>query len=340
MKVYALVKNGKAESAFELQERPTPTPKAHEVLVKSEGFGLNFADVMARLGIYKECPPLPTVIGYENVGRIEAVGEGVTRFQKGDRVLAFTRFGGYADHVISPELGVVKIDENIDFGEATALATQYITAYYAAFDAINLHPGDHVLVHAAAGGVGTAFIQLLKNKGCVIFGTAGSAEKLEYIKSLGVDYPINYRKEDYKAKIESLGFGKKIDATFNPIGGDYVKKDISLLNAGGRVVLFGASKLTEARGNIFKILKMVFGFGFWSPIKFITASQSIVGVNMLRIADHKPLVFKSNLEAVVKLYGEGVIKPTVGKVFDHTELAAAHDYLEGRQSIGKIAIKW
>lgn len=340
MRNYTLTKNGIASEAFQLHETTTPTPGKGELLIQSEGFGLNFADVMARLGIYKDCPPLPAVIGYENVGRVKALGEGVTSFQVGDRVLAFTRFGGYADHVISPEMAVAKIPESLSVGEATALATQYITAYYALEQCLNLHEGDHVLVHAAAGGVGTALIQLLKSKGCVIFGTAGSDEKLDYIKSQGVDYPINYRKVDYLQAIRDLGFDKKLDATFNPIGGNYVKKDFKLLNAGGSVVLFGASKLTDARGNPLKMIRLLFGFGFWSPIQFVTSSKSLIGLNMLRIADFKPQAFKRALDGVIELAVSGAVQPVVGQEFPHDQLAEAHSYLENRQSMGKIAITW
>ncbi|MFY0607206.1 MAG: zinc-binding dehydrogenase [Cyclobacteriaceae bacterium] len=340
MRQISLIKNGKPEVAFKLIEQPTPEPKEGEVLIESEGFGLNFADVMARLGIYKDCPPLPAVIGYENVGRIKALGEGVADLAIGDRVLAFTRFGGYSDHIISPAMAVAKISDDLSIGEATALATQYITAYHAAEETVSLYKGDHVLIHAAAGGVGTALIQLLKAKGCIIFGTAGSAEKLEYLKAQGVDYPINYRKEDYEKKIESLGFVKKLDATFNPVGGDYVKKDHRLLNSGGSVVVYGASKLTDARGNPFKMIKLLFGFGFWSPIKLVSSSTNIIGINMLRIADYKPESFQRSLKAVIELANQGTLKPVVGKEFSFDQIADAHAYLEGRQSIGKVAVKW
>lgn len=340
MKSYALVKNGESKRAFKLRETETPKPKEGEVLIESEGFGLNFADVMARLGIYKDCPPLPAVLGYENVGHVKEIGAGVTNVKVGDRVLAFTRFGGYADHIITPEMALAKIPDSLSIGEATALATQYITAYFSAEESINLYDGDHVLVHAAAGGVGTALVQLLKHKGCVVFGTAGSDDKLEYLKSLGVDYPINYRKSDYFEEIEKLGFKGKLDAAFNPIGGDYVKKDFKLLNSGGREVLFGASKLTDARGNIFKMLKLVFGFGFWSPIGFVTKSTSLVGVNMLRIADNKPKIMHKCMQSVIHLFEKGVFKPTVAKEFMHYEIADAHDFLASRKSIGKIAVKW
>lgn len=340
MRAYVLVKSGKPETAFELQEKPTPTPGEGEILIESEGFGLNFADVMARLGIYRDCPPLPTVIGYENVGRIKATGKGVQGFKEGDRVLAFTRFGGYADHVVAPALGTAKIPEALSVGEATALATQYITAYYAACEMVNLHAGDHVLVHAAAGGVGTALTQLLKWKGCIVFGTAGSDDKLEYLRSQGVDYPINYRQANYQVEIDRLGFGRKLAVTFNPVGGNYVKKDFKLLNAGGKVVLYGASKMTDARGNIFKMLRLLFGFGFWSPVKFVSGSTSLLGVNLLRIVDHNPEIIARCMKAVATLSHEGVLKPTVGKEYPHTELAEAHAFLESRKSVGKVAVKW
>lgn len=340
MKAYQLIKNGAANQAFELKEMPTPEPKAGQVLIESEGFGLNFADVMARLGIYKDCPPLPAVIGYENVGRVKALGAGVNSLKVGDRVLAFTRFGGYADHVIAPEMAVTKISESISLVEATALATQYITAYFAAEETVRIHKGDHVLIHAAAGGVGTALIQILKRKGCIIFGTAGSNQKLDFLKGMGVDYPINYRENDYLTEIEKLGFKGKLDVTFNPVGGDYVKKDFKLLNSGGRVVLYGASKLTEARGNIFKMIKLLFGFGFWSPIGFVSKSTSLIGINMLRIADNKPEALKRCMDAVIALAEAGELKPVTGTEFPHNQLAEAHDFLGTRKSIGKVAVKW
>lgn len=340
MRAFQLVKNGKAAESFKLIEQPIPEPGPGEVLIASEGFGLNFADVMARLGLYKDCPPLPTVVGYENVGHIKAIGEGVTGLSIGDRVLAFTRFGGYTDHVLVPAMAVAPIGKGIGIGEATALATQYVTAHYAAYECLNLYEGDHVLIHAAAGGVGTALIQLLKLKGCVIFGTAGSEEKLEYLREQGVHYPINYRKTNYEEEIERLGFKGKIDATFNPIGGNYVKKDFSLLNAGGTVVVYGASKLTEAKGNPLKLAKLLYGFGLWSPIQLVSNSRSMVGINMLRIADQKPTAFTRSLKAVINMAESGALQPVVGKVFDHASLAEAHEYLEGRESIGKVAVSW
>jgi NADPH2:quinone reductase len=339
MRDIALIKFGKAEHAFELREKQNPEPKSDEVLIKSEGFGLNFADVMARLGLYPACPPLPAVVGYENVGIIVKVGAEISSVKVGDRVLAFTRFGGYADHIISKENALVKISSQLSVGEATALATQYITAWYAVNESAVLHEGDNVLVHAAAGGVGTALVQLLKMKKCVVFGTASKPEKLEYLSSLGVDYPINYKSNDYVEEIKKLGFNKKIDLALNPIGADYVKKDIGLLRSGGREILFGASKFTDAK-NIFQKISVLLSFGKVKPMDLLGQSKSLIGLNMLEIADHKPAVFQRGLMEVIAMADKGLIKPTVAKEFDHTEIAQAHEYLGSRDSIGKVAVKW
>lgn len=340
MKAYYLVKNGVAEKAFELRDLPELTPKAGEILIHSEAFGLNFADVMARLGLYRDAPPLPAVLGYENVGRIAAVGPGVTDLRVGQRVVALTRFGGYAQAAIADARAAMPIPDDMDAGVATALATQYATAWYAAEEAVRLHPGDNILIHAAAGGVGIALIQLAKRRGATIFGTAGSDEKLKFLKEQGVDYPINYRKVDFAEEVKRLGFDKKLDVVFDPIGGDSVKKGFKLLNAGGRLVGYGASSMTEAKGNPFKILGVAAGFGIWSPIEFLTNSKSILGINMLRIADNRPEILARCIKNVVDLTVSGDLKPIVGKSFPHHQLADAHEYLASRQSIGKVAVLW
>lgn len=339
MKDIAIIKFGKAEKAFEIREKATPAPKADEVLIKSEGFGLNFADVMARLGLYPACPPLPAVVGYENVGEIIATGDNIENFKVGDRVLAFTRFGGYADHIISKENAIVKIPSQLTIGEATALATQYITAWYAVNESAVLHEGDNVLVHAAAGGVGTALVQLLKLKKCIVFGTASKQEKLDYLTNMGVDYPINYKANDYSEEIKKLGFHKKIDLAINPVGADYIKKDLGLLRAGGREILFGASKFTDAK-NIFQKISVLLSFGKIKPMDLLAKSKSLIGLNMLEIADNKPEVFQRGLQEIIEMAGQGVIKPTVGKEFNYKDIAQAHDYLGSRTSMGKVAIKW
>lgn len=340
MKAIFLVKYGKAEGSFEIRETPKPQPTKKEVLIKVETFGLNFADVMARRGLYREAPPLPCILGYEVVGTIEKVGEDVEKLKPGQKVAAFTRFGGYAEYVTIHEMVVSPVPENIDNSSAAALVTQYCTAYYAAYDMANIKEGDHVLIHAAAGGVGIAFIQLAKRKGCVIYGTAGSDEKVKFLEENGVDYPINYRKSDFVEEINRLRKNNKIDIIFDPIGGKSFKQSRKLLAHGGRIITFGASEqLTRKRGLI-PSLKLMFNFGFIHPVGLLMTSTGVIGVNMLRIADFKPEILQKTLQSVMNLAANKEIKPYVGSSFKAEEIVQAHEYLESRKSIGKIVINW
>jgi NADPH2:quinone reductase len=342
MKAYYLVKNGAASTAFELQDIQALTPGNDDVIIDTEAFGLNFADVMARLGYYKACPPLPTVIGYDVVGRIIEKGKNVEELNVGQRVVALTRFGGYSHQVRVNQSGVVAVPENADAAELTALATQFVTAYYSSSVAMQLHQGDHVLIQAAAGGVGTALIQLAKRKGCILYGTAGSKEKCDFIKTLGVDFAINYREVDFVEAIKKIRGDKGIDVVFDSIGGDYVKKGIKLLAPGGRIAFFGAAQIAGA-GNeksLFRQLKTLWGFGKYRPTQFFAESQSVIGVNMLKIGDFKPQIIQSCLKDLVKLYEAGEIKPVVGKMIEHNQLAEAHELLQKRQTMGKLTMKW
>lgn len=338
MKAAVLIKNGNAKESFEIREMDKPKVGEGQVLIKVEGFGLNFADIMARQGNYQDCPPLPAVIGYDVVGEVVELGKGASGVELGDRVTAMTRFGGYAEYALTDYRACTKIAKEYPLGKATALTTQYCTAYYCFAEMANVIEGEKVLIHAAAGGVGTALVQLAKNNGCEVFGTAGSDFKLDYLKELGVDYPINYRKDDFEEKVKSIVGETGLDVVFDPVGGKSVKKGMKLLGSGGRIVLYGASDMTGA--NIFEKIGTGIGFGIYHPAEFMLASKSMIGVNMLRIADNRPMVLKRCLEEVVKLVDQNILDPTIAKVFDVGQLAEAHDYLESRQSIGKVSVKW
>jgi NADPH2:quinone reductase len=237
--------------------------------------------------------------------------------------------------------GVAKIPDTLDFAHATALATQACTAYYCAFECLQMHAGDKVLIQAAAGGVGTILVQMAKAKGCIIFGTASSS-KQEYLREIGVDYPIDYTKTNfYDAVREIPDTGEGLDIVFDSLGGSSFKKGYQLLAPGGKIVFFGsASSLKNGKGSLLNNLGLAFGFGIFSPIQLILNSKSMCGVNMLRIADHRKQVFKHCIDEVVKLYEEGVLKPIVGKTFHHTDLSKAHEYLEKRKSVGKVVVNW
>lgn len=337
MKAATLVKNGVPEEAFELRDIPVPEPTANQVLIKVEGFGLNYADVMARLGFYPEAPPLPSVLGYEVVGYVEKIGDDVKRFSVGQRVLSFTRFGGYAEFAVAEQEGTVAISDEIELGKALALGTQYCTAYFCAEEQVRLQKGDHVLIHAAAGGVGTALVQLAKRRRCVVYGTA-STQKLEHLSSIGVDHPIDYRNIDFAKKVRELVGDRGLDVIFDPIGGDYTRKGIKLLGPGGRIVVFGISSLSGAT-NIFSKLRVMLGFGLFHPLQFVSTSKSLIGVNMLPIGDDRPWVLQRVMESVMELYEVHRCEPIVAAEYPMEQIAEAHQFLESRNSVGKIAIR-
>jgi NADPH:quinone reductase-like Zn-dependent oxidoreductase len=338
MKAIALIKIGNSAAAFEVKEIAKPQPQKGEVLIKVAAFGLNFADVMARRGMYKEAPPLPAILGYDVAGIIEAIGENVDSLKIGDRVTAMTRFGGYAEYAVTNASAVAVIPDNIDNAAATALTTQYCTAYYAAAVMVNLYEGDKVLIQSGAGGVGTALVQYAKYKQCEIFATAGNDTKLTYLSSLGVHHPINYATKDFEKEINKLTNGKGVDVIFDAVGGKSVKKGFRSLAAGGRLLCYGAADMSNK--NLLRKLKIGLDFGFYHPAMLISPSKSILGVNMLRIADNKPFMLQRCLQDVMQLTRLGVFAPTLGKVFDVSDIAAAHDFLEKRKSIGKIVMEW
>jgi NADPH2:quinone reductase len=340
MKAAVLVKNGNPKEAFEIRDIEKPTISGFEVLIQVEGFGLNFADVMARNGLYKDAPPLPSVLGYDVVGKVIEVANEEANYLLNKRVVAMTRFGGYAEFAKTDYRACAIISETMDMTLATALATQYCTAYFAAYECVNLYEGDHVLIHASAGGVGTALTQLAKLKGCSVFGTTGSDEKFDYLKNNGVDYPINYIKNDYETELLKLSGDKKLDVAFNSVGGSTFKKDWKLLDKGGRSVIYGAAERSGKKGGTFATLNLAWNFGIFSPIQLLMHSKGIIGVNMLRIADYKPLTLKRCLEEVVRLTEIGDLKPSSGGTFSIEEIGEAHAYLESRKSTGKIAVKW
>ncbi|TVR37011.1 MAG: alcohol dehydrogenase [Cryomorphaceae bacterium] len=340
MKAIFLTQYGAAEKAFEIRETPDPEMKDRQVTVAVEGFGLNFADVMARNGLYREAPPLPCILGYEVVGRVEKTGADVDPSWVGKRVLAFTRFGGYAEKVVTDHRGLVPIPDELDIDRATTLGTQYATAYYAIMHCRELLPGDTVLVHAAAGGVGLALVQLARHFGCKVIGTAGSPEKIEFLKKQGVDCAINYRAEDYAVAMAKWLNGTRLSATFNALAGSTIKKDYNLLGSGGTLVCFGAATRMGSKGGVFANLKLLLQTGFYSPLFMMMKSKSVVGVNMLKLADNRPDVVQHCLNRVMELYVEGAINPVSGQILPAEKIADAHRALEGRSSIGKVAVRW
>jgi NADPH2:quinone reductase len=340
MKALVLTKHGSSREAFTLQERPTPAPALGQVRIAVEAFGLNYADISARQGTYQDAPPIPCVIGYEVVGRIDALGDNVTNLQVGQRVAALTRFGGYATVAVTDARAAVPIPDDLDAGIAAAIPTQGGTAFYCAEEMVRLHAGDHVLVQAAAGGVGTFLVQLAKRRGCVVYGTAGSDDKLEYLRRLGVDHPINYRRDDFAEAVRRRRGNAGLDVVFDSLGGSAVRKGLALLAAGGRIVCFGAAERESGPWQIVRDVRFAASFGFIHPIPLLMKSKSILGVNMLHVADERPEALQRALQGIAALVLNGEVTPTVGGRYRADQIAEAHDFLAGRRSTGKVVVSW
>jgi NADPH:quinone reductase-like Zn-dependent oxidoreductase len=344
MKAQVLVRYGQPEFAFELREVPVPEPGPEQILIQVEGFGLNFADVMARLGLYQDAPPLPAVLGYDVVGRISQIGSKVEDFRIGDRVVALTRFGGYAEYAVGSPLACAKIGDSISIAEATALATQFCTAQYMIEKRMRIMPGDRLLIHSGAGGVGSALIQLAKLKGAYVITTVGSADKAEFAKRLGADEVILYRETDFKEAIEAKHGKQPIQAAFDAIGGAHFRKSLSLVAPAGIICAYGVAENTGSKsGKLLTGIKTLLGFGVLSPPLMMMNGRSFVGVNMLRVADHQPRLFQEILNELVALLASGKIRPLVDPISDGEfpvkRLAEAHAHLESGRSIGKLAIR-
>ncbi|MDA3614893.1 quinone oxidoreductase family protein [Polluticaenibacter yanchengensis] len=340
MKAAFLIGKGEASRAFEIRETPVPSNYPPDyILIKVEAFGLNYADVTARIGNYRDAPPMPAVLGYDVAGEVIAVGKEVTMHAVGDRVVALTRFGGYAEYAVTNQMAAVKISKEDDVVQMLALATQGATAWYCVEESTTIYQGDKVLVTAAAGGVGSIITQLAKNRGAEVYGITGSAERGEVAKSLGAKYVINRNTEDVFEAFDRLSNGHKIDAMFDSAGGKFVKKGLKHLAPCGKFVSYGGSSAGDAR-NIFQMIPFALSFGFYSPIPFLMKSQSYIGVNMLRVADFKPQLIHLCISSIYEQYKRGNIKILPGKMFAISELAEAHTALEKSKVAGKIAVKW
>ncbi len=340
MKAWTLIKNGDPLHAFALRELEAPALKPGNVRIACEGFGLNYADAMAVAGLYREAPPLPSVIGYEVVGRIDACGEGVATELKGKRVLSLTRFGGYAQQVVVDLRGVIPIPDDMPIGEALALGTQGSTAWYMATYAFPLMKGQRVLVHSAAGGVGQLLVQIAVQRGCEVCAVVGNKTKADHVRSMGAQHVIDRSLGDYAIQARKLLGKSRFDVSFNPVAGATFKKDMALVGSGGAVVLFGGAARSGKSGGIFATLKFVWDMGMLLPIGLMMRSKSVIGINMLKLGDHRPDLMSRCLHEIVQAYGQGVLRPHVHGAVRAEELPRMLSELAAGRTMGKVAMVW
>ncbi len=338
MHSWTLTAHGEPAEVLALRDRDVPAPGPLQVLIHCEGFGLNYADVMAVKGLYREAPPLPSVLGYEVVGRVEQVGADVPPDWIGKRVVAMTRFGGYAEYAVTDHRAMAEVPLAMPLGEAAAMATQGCTAWYAARILCPLRKGQRVLVHSAAGGVGHLLSQLALQSGCIVYGTASGAQKMDYLRGIGVQHPVDRSKGDHADHVRSLLNGAHMDVVFNAVGGSTFAKDQGLLGSGGRMVLYGGAE----RGSLgpFGTLRFVWRMGLVIPIFLMMKSRSILGINMLRIAEDHPDIIAECLHGIVRAQAKGDLRPHVHPEFAAADLPAALTALGNGRTMGKVVLRW
>jgi NADPH:quinone reductase-like Zn-dependent oxidoreductase len=323
---------------LQIQERQTPVPRAEEVLVKVKAIGLNFADVMARIGVYPAIPDPPFVPGIEFSGVITAIGKEVHNVKNGDRVWGFSKQGAYAEFVCVPSTMVQPLPKKLDFQHAVAIGVTSLTAYHALVTLANVRKKERVLIHAAAGGVGIAAIQIAKHLGAEIFATVGSTEKMEIAREQGAHVVINYSREKFADIIRKKTDGEGVDVILDSVGGRVMKEGWKLLAPMGRYVLFGFAAAIGERGvNKFKAAREAVAMPIIFPATLASRNIGLFGFNLYFLA-HKTVYFRAAWGKIMDWHAKGIIKPVIGKVFTFDRIAEAQAYLQNRMSIGKVVV--
>ena len=315
MKAVRIHEYGGAEN-LRVDEIEKPQPGADEVLIKTAAAGINYADTMLRAGNYLMKPPLPFTIGFEAAGTIESVGANVVNFKPGQRVLAMVRGGGYAEYAVSNAAQVVPIPDGLGFGEATALLVQGLTALGLLKD---LTEGDTILIHAAAGGVGSLLVQLAKQRGATVIGTASSAEKLEKVVALGADVGINYTENDWTKQVLQATEMVGADLIIEMVGGEIGKRNFECLATDGTMIVYGA-----ASGEDFQI----------SALSLLGKMQTVKGYNLNLETPQNMAAFTQELLANI---AAGRLEVAVTE-FPLEQAAEAHRQIEGRKTTGKVVL--
>ena len=328
--------NGGVE-VLKVQEVPNPTAAKGEVVVQVKAAGLNFADILARQGLYPDGPKKPCVMGYEVAGVIEAVGEGVDRQMAGQPVVAMTRFRGQAEKVAIAANQLFAKPESLSFELAAAIPVNYLTAY-ALLDVMgSLHPGESVLIHNAGGGVGLAAIDIARKIGATTYGTA-SPGKHEFLRERGLDHAIDYRNEDWLSVLKQLTDGRGVDLVIDPIGGSHWKKSYAALRHTGRLGMFGVSTASAngMKGKL-KMVKAAVQMPRFHPIGLLNKNRGVFGLNLGHMW-HEPEKVATWMKAILAGVSEGWVRPHVDKAFPFAQVGDAHSYMEARKNIGKVVL--
>ncbi|HEY1566950.1 MAG TPA: medium chain dehydrogenase/reductase family protein, partial [Solirubrobacteraceae bacterium] len=313
-----------------------------EVRIAVKAAGINFADTLARTGLYPDAPKVPCVVGYEVAGTVESVGDGVQSVKLGDRVLAGTRFNGHAELVTVPENMVYAMPERLSFEEGAAFPVNYATAQAGLVVMAGLRAGERVLIHAAAGGVGISATQIAKRIGAEVFGTA-SASKHDAIRTQGVDHAIDYRSQDFAQEVRRLTGGEGIDVAFDALGPSSFRKDYQLLRPGGRLIMYGASEVQPGeKRSVPAALRTLARSPFssmpwWKGLGVMNENKGVFGLNMLSWWDAEKSLHRV-IEPLIPGLQTGELKPVVAQAFPFERAPDAHRFIAERRNIGKVVL--
>jgi NADPH:quinone reductase-like Zn-dependent oxidoreductase len=330
MRAVVITKHG-GPGVLQVKEQPDPPLGAGEVRIDVAAAGINFADVMARLGFYPDAPKTPCVVGYEVAGTILELGEGVEGLSPGQRVVAGTEFGGYASQVVAPADGVLALPDGLTFEQGAAIPVNYGTAWMGLLRFGGLKAGERVLIQAAAGGVGIAATQVAKRAGAEIYGTA-SPGKHARISELGVDHPLDYTKPGWERGLP------RFDVIMDAIGGKSFRRSYELLGPGGRLIAFGASGVVSGeRRNPIPALKTALRMPRFNMLKQMSASKAVIGLNMYTLSQDERRRAEVSA-ALAEMTADGTVQPVVAGTFSFEEAGAAHNMITERRNVGKVIL--
>jgi len=326
-----------APDVLEMRELPDPSPGAGDLRIRIRAAGINFADILARLGLYPDAPKPPMVVGYEVAGKVDVVGRDVVGFATGDRVVALTRFGGYADTVVVPATQAFHFPDDLSDSEAAAVPVNYLTASLALYRMAALAPGETVLVHNAGGGVGIAATQLARLRRATVIGTA-SAFKHDALRSFGVDHVIDYRHADVADEVKKLTRGRGVDVILDPIGGRSFTESYRMLAPLGRLIIFGLSAAAPGeKRSAWRAFHACLSTPRFNPMSMINRNRGVFGLHIGHLWEERRQLAPL-MDMLISELSAGRLTPIVARTFPLERAADAHRFIQSRANIGKVVL--
>jgi NADPH:quinone reductase-like Zn-dependent oxidoreductase len=336
MRQVVTTRNGGVE-VLKVEEAPDPQPAKGQVVIRVKAAGLNFADILARQGLYPDGPKKPCVMGYEVAGVVEGVGDQADQALVGKAVVAMTRFGGQSELVVVNSKQFFEKPESLSFEQGAAIPVNYLTAYALLAVMGSLQPGESVLIHNAGGGVGLAALDIAKRLNAITYGTA-SPSKHEFLRERGLDHPIDYRNQDWLPVLKEMTNGRGVELVIDPIGGGHWKKSYLALRSTGRLGMFGVSTASAngLKGKL-GLLKAAWQTPWFHPFGLLNKNKGVFGLNLGHMW-HEGEKVAEWMRVILDGVKEGWVRPHVDKAFPFDQVGDAHTYMESRKNIGKVVL--